>query len=209
MTEKEVHTARAEKYKLIRWVVGSVTLLIIIGVIYWFVTAPARMAGNITDQVKDAAGSMDTIRPVPAPKRTLGRASEAAYAMLEIYPEQEAETMNERAFWLANFRGSENRICEFTIDFGAGNVPVFIAADVKAHATEKNLGSEAGRLMRMVIRTPDQDLPLRSYYDEDAGNWKLRWRRLMGKPPVSDKLAGERAIDVLEAAAEKCATGPE
>ena len=204
MSDKEASKAKAEKYKLIRWAIAAVTLLIVAGGAYWVLSAPARLAGDIKDQVSDAAGGMDMVRPVPAPKRTLGKASEAAFEVLEAYPPQPPADMNARAFNLANFRGSENRICQFTLDFGAGDVPVFIAADIKAHATEKQLGSQAGRLIRMVIQTPGQDLPLRSYYDEEAGAWKLRWRRLMATPPVSDKLAGERAIDVLEAA-ERCA----
>ena len=63
---KETARARSEKYKLIRWGIAAVTVLIIVGVAYWVISAPAVKIGIGAPRRFDVAQSWVAARARPA-----------------------------------------------------------------------------------------------------------------------------------------------
>jgi len=213
--------ARIERHKTIRAVLWVVALLIVAAVlfgIYRFVTAPVRMAQNttqtITQQVEETATAVLTHRHIEVRQgRRFSRLSDRAHAVLVTLPETEAANWRERTFRLAHLRGSRNKVCRFIMDFGAGPVPVWTAADNADFETNRTLGGDAERQLRIVWETPDMILGVSvqfaaQYTDDDtAPHWELLWRRRDSfSKPLTDALISERTINALAAIPQECAT---
>lgn len=50
--------------------------------------------------------------------------------------------------------------------FGGDPLPVILAADNKAHTASKSLGSDKDRLIRLMLRAPDDDIVMLVEWDE-------------------------------------------
>ena len=55
-------------------------------------------------------------------------------------------------------------------------MPVYLAADNKAHQAAKAVGAKTDRLIRIVIVSPEQTLGLNTEYKPDDKKWGLSWR---------------------------------
>lgn len=202
-------------FNAVKWVAIAISLGFVFGIGwmgYKIISAPAKAAANatqaVTDAVKSSAGSVanstsDLINRLHIPSRNQAQTNalaETAFAKLNDMTSAPPETLKARTFWAANLRGHEGRVCQLSLDFGAGDVPILIAADNKTYAKSKSLGSKNNRLMRVIIRTQGDDLPLRVEWDEDASHWIMKWRSTTTKKPLEDDVAAERLHDILRGA---------
>lgn len=203
----------------IKWVAIAVVTLTFVGGaygIYKVVSAPAKAAANaagaVTDTVKSGAGKIkdsgaEVMNRLDIPTTNavaLNQAAEAAFKALSTMAATEPEGMKDRLYRRTNFSGHENRLCKLDVNFGAGPIPVALAADNEAYATAKALGSKDDRLIRMILTAGDDDIPLRTEWDAEAQNWVMRWKATTLKKEMRDVVAEERVMDVLGAAAENC-----
>lgn len=207
--------ARIERHKTIRMGLMFAALLIFAAIlfgVYRFVTAPVRVAQNttqtITRTVEETATAVLTRRHIEVREgRRFGRLADQAHAILVALPQTQPASLGERSFRLAHLRGSNGKVCRFTMDFGAGDVPVWAAADNRDFETNRELGGEGERQIRIIFETRDNILGLSAQYetDEDALGWALLWRRRdsMTKP-VSDAIMSERAMNALSQLNEEC-----
>ena len=200
-----------ERQKTIRaglWVAALLIVAAILFGVYRFVTAPVRVAqdttASITQSVDEVATQVLTVRHVKvAQGRRFARLSDAAHDTLVAFPASEPRDIAERAFRTANLRGSQNRVCNFTMDFGAGPVNVFAAADNDDFATNRAMGGEAERQVRLVFVTDSGALGLSAQYD--ANGWQLLWRRRnAARKPLTDDTAARRALDALARVPDEC-----
>ncbi len=203
----------------VKWTAIAVVTLTFAGggyAIYKAVSVPAKAVGNAVEGVSDAVisgsekvkeGSSEVLNrlviSVSDPAR-LNRLSEAAFESLSAMAVTEPEGIKDRLFRAKNFSGHEGRICDLSVDFGNGAIPVVIAADNEAYATSKALGSKNDRLIRMLLTAGDETIGLKTQWDTEAGGWALKWKATTLKKPVEDYVAHERVMDVLEAAAARC-----
>jgi len=179
---------------------------------YKIVSAPAKAAANATESVTEAVKSgaenvskstSNIIHRLTIPSSNQGRTntlSETAFSRLNNMAATPPDSLKARTFWAANLKGHDNRVCQLTIDFGGGEIPVLLAADNKAYAKSKSLGSKNNRLIRIMIRTEGDDLPLRVEWDESAAAWIMKWRATTTKKPLEDSVAAARLSDILTAA---------
>ncbi|WP_026942063.1 hypothetical protein [Hellea balneolensis] len=203
----------------IKWAAIAIVTLTFVGGaygIYKAVSAPAKAAadaaGAVTESVKSGAGkikdsSAEVINRLDIPssnQSVLNAAAEAAFDALTTMEASEPDGMKERLYRRTNFGGHENRICKFDADFGAGYIPIALAADNEAYATAKALGSKDDRLIRMIITAGEDDIALRTEWNSEAQIWVIRWKATTLKKEMSDALAEQRVIDVLGAARENC-----
>lgn len=215
MTEDLDKQARIERHKTIRMGLMFAALLIVTAIlfgVYRFVTTPVRVAQNttqtITRTVEETATAVLTRRHIEVREgRRFGRLADRAHATLVALPQTKPPTIRERSFRLAHLRGSDSKVCQFTMDFGAGPIPVWVAADNRDYETNRELGGEGERQIRIVFQTRDNILGLSAQYagDGDAPGWALLWRRRDSlTKPVSDIVMSERAMNALTRIPEDC-----
>ena len=203
----------------IKWVAIAVVTLTFAGGaygVYKLVSAPAKAvsnaAGAVTDSVKTGAGKIKDSGAgvmnrldIPSPNQSaLNTAAEAAFKSLSNMAITEPNGMKDRLYRRTNFGGNEGRVCKLDINFGAGKLPVTLAADNEAYATSKALGSNDNRLIRMIVTAGEDDIDLRTEWNADTQGWVMRWKATTVKKPVEDEVAAERILDVLNAAAKTC-----
>ena len=214
---KAAETA-SSAFNAVKWVAIAVTMGFIFSfswMAYKTVSAPVKAAANATETVTDAVkSSAATVSEntsnvlnrlvIPSPNQKLtNKLSETAFANLSGMAETPPEGLKARTFWAANLKGHENRVCQLSIDFGGGIVPILLAADNKAYAGAKALGSKKDRLIRIIIRAPRDDIPLRVEWDDENQNWIMKWRASTVKKSLEDPVAAERIGDIL-VGTEKC-----
>jgi len=203
----------------IKWVAIAVVTLTFAGggyMIYKAVTVPAKAvgdaAGAVTETVKSGAGkikdsSSDVLSRliIPVQNQTqFNAAAEAAFERLNTMAVSEPEGVKDRLFRAKNFSGHDGRICALTVDFGAGDLPVTLAADNEGYATSKALGSKNDRLIRMLLTAGDDTIGLRAEWDGELQGWVMKWKATTLKKPVEDSVAADRMLEVLGAAAAGC-----
>ncbi|MEP3891492.1 MAG: hypothetical protein ABJN69_13615 [Hellea sp.] len=203
----------------IKWVAIAVVTLTFAGggfAIYKAVSAPAKAIGNaagtVTESVKTGAGKIkdsgaDVINRLEIPtsdQAALNSLSEAAFKALTTMAATDPEGMKDRLYRRTHFGGHDGRICKLNITTQTLSIPVTLAADNESYATAKALGSNDNRLIRMVLTAGDDDVALRSEWDEEAKAWVMRWKATTMKKAVGDAVAQERLMDVLKAAAAGC-----
>ncbi len=202
-------------FSAIKWTAIAVSLGFIFGLGwmgYKIVSAPAKAAANATESVTEAVKSgAETVSQstsnilhrltIPSPNPALTNSlSETAFSRLNNMTAAPPDSLKTRTFWAANLKGHENRVCHLSLDFGGGGVPILLAADNKAYAKSKSLGSNNNRLIRVIIRAEGDDLPLRVEWDEDAAAWMMKWRATTTKKPLEDDVVAARLSDILTAA---------
>ncbi len=204
----EPTTDRTEMWKAVKWtMILLVALLVAVGVFkaWQIATAPARAVSEAAGSVKSGASAVLNRLDVPIIKqRRFDKVANRAFSVLNTLEEAPAEGVKARGFRLTNFRGAEDRVCEMSHDFGAGAVPVFVAADNAAHEAAKAVASDADRLIRIVIVSPEETLGLYVEFDEDSGHWGLGWRPSSIKKPYPDSWAEAPVTDILGRVAKFC-----
>ncbi len=199
---------RSEMWKALKWTaILLVFLLIAFGAFkaWQIATAPARVVGNATESVKSGATSILTRLEVPLQnQRRFDKAADAAFAHLNEMAETPPSSVKERGFRIANMRGARNRVCELSYDFGNGAVPVFLSADNAAHEAAKAVASNADRLIRIVVVSPEQTLGLNAEYLEDSKQWRLSWRPASVKKLYPDSWGEKPMTQILQAAPKGC-----
>ena len=203
-----------ERQKTLRAGLWLVALLLVLGALFFayrFVTAPVRIAQDTTESavetVQETATKVLSVRHVEvASGRRFARLADRAHDVLITHPVSAPDGIAERTFRAANLRGAQDRVCEFTLDFGAGPVEVFAAADNDGFATNRAMGGEAERQVRLVFVSEAGALGLNAQTGEDG--WALLWRRRnAASKPLDDATAAKRAMDALVQIAKAC--GPE
>lgn len=204
----EPKTDRTEMWKALKWVaILIVTLLVAAGAYkaWSVVTAPARVVSGAADSVKSGAGAVLNRLEVPIKKqRAFNRVASNAFSHLNELAETTPANVKARGFRLTNLRGSQNKVCEMSYDFGAGEVPVYLAADNAAHESAKAVASTADRLIRIVVVSPEETLGLNAEFDEAAGHWTLAWRTSSINKPHPDDWAERPVTSILRRALKAC-----
>jgi len=209
----EAKPDRTEMWKALKWtVILLLGLLVAIGFFkaWQIATAPARAVGNAADNVKSSASAVLNRLDVPiAKQRTFDRVATAAFSHLNDMPQKEPNGVKDRGFRMTNLRGAKNRVCAMSYDFGTGEVPIFLAADNAAHEAAKTVGSNADRLIRMVIVSPEETLGLNVEFAEDENQWTLGWRSSSINKPYPDAWAEKPITDVLKRVPKACVAASE
>lgn len=204
---------RTEMWKAIKWtMILLVCLVLAIGLYkaWQIATAPARVVGNAAGGVKSSAIAVMNRLDVPISKqRNYDKYAAAAFEHLNKLPQTQADNLKTRGFRMTNLRGAQGRVCEMTYDFGVGGVPVFLAADNKAHEAAKTIGSDADRLIRIIIVSPEETLGLNAEYDEAAGYWTLGWRSSSINKPYPDEWAEKPISNILKHVPKACVADTE
>jgi hypothetical protein len=218
-TAKTIAEGTGNAISMIKWVAIAIVSLVLFAsglAIYKMVTAPVKAVGKateaVTETVKSGASSMadgtsELINRLVVPTANqldLNELSEAAFEALSGLTETPPEGMKERLYWTANLAGNENRVCELSIAFGGEPIPVLIAADNKAYAAAKALGSKNDRLIRMVLRAPGDDVPFNVEWENETAQWVTKWRATTVKKPLEDVVADVRVRQVLSSAVSNC-----
>lgn len=206
-------------FSAIKWVAIAIVALVIFGggyAIYKVISVPTKAVGNavegMTEAVKSGSGkvaesSEDMVKRLLVPmsdQSAYDEAAERAFSSLSDMAVREPASMKERMSLAANFAGHEGRVCMFDLTVGEAVLPVTLAADNKAHAPSKALGSKNERLIRMVLIAGDKDIALRSEWDAEAQAWILKWKSTTLKKPIEDSVTEQRALEVLTSAASVC-----
>ena len=203
----------------IKWTAIAIVTIIIAGGAYGtykVVSAPVKAVGSateaVTDSVKSGADKLKESSSAVANRLNisvsqqskLNRVSDAAFSALSNMAATKPQNVKDRMSRVKNFPGSNDRVCAFNLDFGNGELPVTLAADNDAHASAKALGSKGSRMMRMIVEAGKDDLALSAVWDEAASKWTLKWKATTLKKTLNDKVAEQRALDVLSAAIQRC-----
>lgn len=203
---------RTEMWKALKWtMILLVALLVAIGVFkaYQIATAPARVVSDAAGSVKSGADAVLNRLDIPiAKQRGFDRAANRAFAVLNALEPSAPDGVKARGFRMANFRGADDQVCELSYDFGGGEVPVFMAADNSAHEAAKAVGSNADRLIRIVVVSPEETLGLNAEFDEASGHWELAWRPSSINKPYPDSWAETPMSNILRNAEKACRTSP-
>lgn len=203
---------RTEMWKALKWtMILLVALIVAVGCFkaWQIATAPARVVSDAAGSMKSGASAVLNRLDVPITKqRRFDKVASAAFSTLNTLNETSAEGVKARGFRMANFRGAQDRICEFTYDFGAGDVPVFVAADNAAHEAAKAVASDADRLIRIVIVSPEQTLGLNAEFNETSGHWDLGWRTSSINKPHPDSWVEGPMTDILGRVPKACRQTP-
>ncbi|MEM9600223.1 MAG: hypothetical protein AAF926_04300 [Pseudomonadota bacterium] len=223
MTDDLDKQARIERHKTIRaglWVVALLIIAAMLFGVYRFVTAPVRVAQDttqtLTRTVEETATAVLTRRHIAVQQgRKYSDLADKAHSVLVALPATKPAGLAERTFRLAHLRGSQNKVCRFTMDFGAGPVPVWTAADNADFEANRRLGGDAERQLRIVWDMEPNSLGVSVQYaaqydrNDAAPRWELLWRRRDSlNKPMTDALMGERTMNVLKAIPERCGTPP-
>lgn len=218
-TAKVIAEGTGNAISAIKWVAIAIVMLVLFGsavLVYKIISAPAKAVGNaskaVTESVKTGAssvkdGTADILNRLVIPtdnQAVLNASAEAAFVTLNTMSETMAEGMKEKIFQRANFSGSENKVCDLAISFGGEAIPILIAADNKAYAASKALGSDKNRLIKLMLRAPGDDIALQIEWDDDSSNWVSKWRATTVKKSLEDDIAANRIQDVLTVAARDC-----
>ena len=199
---------RTEMWRALKWTLILCVVLIVAISIFkaWQVaTAPARAVSGAAGSVKSSASAVINRLDVSISKqRRFDAAASKAFAVLNDMGETAPDGVKTRGFRLANFRGAQDRVCEMSYDFGSGPVPVFIAADNKAHEAAKAIASDADRLIRIVVVSPEETLGLNAEFDEDADKWGLKWRSTSINKPYPDSWAEGPMINIVSRVPKDC-----
>lgn len=202
----------------IKWVAIAIVALAVLGGgygIYKVVSAPARVVGNAAESVSDVAkagtdkvkgATSDVINRLVVPMTDQGKLdtfSERAFSVLTEMEESEPDGLKDRMF-RRKLGGHDGKVCEFGVDFGGGEIPVFIAADNEEYATSKALGAKDDRLMRMIIRLADDDIIFNTSWDSDSGKWIAKWKATTVKKPIEDAAAEKNILQILSLVSKKC-----
>jgi len=199
---------RTEMWKAVKWTM--ILLVALLGAVgaykAWTVaTAPARVVTDTAGSVKSGANAVLNRLDVPVSNQgRYNKLAAAAFSVLNDLDKTEPSDVKDRGFRMTNFRGAQNKICEMSYDFGAGDVPVFVAADNAAHAAAKSVASDADRLIRIVVVSPEETLGLKVIFDETSGNWGLSWRRRSLSKRHSDEWAEGPMTDILARVPKAC-----
>ena len=208
----EPKTDRTEMWKAVKWTaILFVALLVAVGAFkaWQAVTAPARVVSDAAGSMKSGASAVMNRLDVPITKqRRFDKAAHNAFSVLNNLNEVAAEGVKARGFRMANFRGAEDRVCELSYDFGSGVVPVFIAADNAAHEAAKTVASDADRLIRIVVVSPEETLGLNAEFDEASGDWGLGWRKSSINKPYPDSWAEGPMTEILARVPKACRQTP-
>ena len=199
---------RTEMWKAIKWtIILLVGLLVAIGLFkaWQIATAPARAVEDAAGSVKSSANAVMNRLDVPITKqRRFDKVSEKAFTVLNNLEATPSDGVKTRGFRMTNFRGAQDRVCELSYDFGAGAVPVFVAADNAVHEAAKAVASDADRLIRIVVVSPAETLGLNAEFDEENGSWGLSWRTSSINKPHSDDWAEGPIMDILARVPRAC-----
>jgi len=199
---------RTEMWKAVKWTM--ILLVALLGAVgaykAWTVaTAPARVVTDTAGSVKSGANAVLNRLDVPVSNQgRYNKLAAAAFSVLNDLDKTEPSDVKDRGFRMTNFRGAQNKICEMSYDFGAGDVPVFVAADNAAHAAAKSVASDADRLIRIVVVSPEETLGLKVIFDETSENWGLSWRRRSLSKRHSDEWAEGPMTDILARVPKAC-----
>ena len=208
MPEPKPKPDRTEMWKALKWVaILLVVLLVAAGAfkVWSAVSTPARVVSDAASNVKSGATSVLNRLDVPIRKqRSFDRAAAAAFAHLNELQGTEPDTVKARGFRMTNLRGAQNKICETSYDFGAGDVTVYLAADNAAHEAAKAVASTADRLIRIVIVSPEETLGLNAEFDESSGHWTLGWRTSSINKPHPDDWAERPVTNILKRVSKAC-----
>lgn len=199
---------RTEMWRALKWtLILCVALVAAVSLfkVWHIATAPARAVGTATETFKSGASAVFNRLDIPVKKsRNFDRAANAAFSHLNELPQTEPDTVKTRGFRMANLRGAQNRVCEMGYDFGAGDAPIFIAADNAAHEAAKAVGSQADRLIRIVVVSPEETLGLNVKYDEAAAHWTLQWRPSSINKTHPDSWAEAPMTEILRRVPQNC-----
>ena len=199
---------KTEMWRALKWtLILCVALVAAVSLfkVWHIATAPARAVGTATETFKSGASAVFNRLDIPVKKsRNFDRAANAAFSHLNELPQTEPDTVKTRGFRMANLRGAQNRVCEMGYDFGAGDVPIFIAADNAAHEAAKAVGSQADRLIRIVVVSPEETLGLNVKYDEAAAHWTLQWRPSSINKTHPDSWAEAPMTEILRRVPQNC-----
>lgn len=158
-----------------------------------------------TNAVKDSTSDLYSRLVIPTPDTVkFNTLSETAFEALNNMSASKPESMKDRMFRATNLGGNEGQVCRLDIDFGNGEVPVYLASDNEAYTTSKALGSKENRLIRMIIIAGKDDVSFNTSWDSETENWILKWKATTVKKPVTDELAASRAKALLTEAAKTC-----
>lgn len=203
---------RTEMWKALKWtLILLVALVVVVGIfkVWQIATAPARAVNEAAGSVKSSANAVLNRLDIPISKqRQYDKAANSAFVFLNDMEETEVEGVKARGFRLANFRGANDRICELSYDFGVGDVPVFVAADNSAHEAAKAIGSNADRLIRIVVVSPEETLGLNAEFKVDASHWELAWRPSSLSKPYPDEWAEAPITQILANIPKACRPTP-
>ncbi len=221
VADKVTNTAEVANnaFGALKWIAIAVTAVVVL-IIGWggynMVTKPVAAvsdaAGAVVETVSEGAGAikdgttsvLNRLQIATSDQSGLNRAAETAFPILFNMDATESDGMMESAFRTSNFMDSNGQVCKFSHDFGGGLLTVFAAADVDGHKTAASLGSKEDRLIRMVIRTENDDIMFNTQWDDTAEHWIMKWKRTTVSKPLSDKLAEARLINVLTAVPTNC-----
>lgn len=203
---------RTEMWKAVKWtMILLVVLIAAVGVYkaYQIATAPARVMSDAAGSMKSGASAVLNRLQVPiAKQRRFDAVANRAFTRLNTMEPVIAEGVKARGFRMANFRGAQDQVCELSYDFGTGEVPVFIAADNAAHEAAKAVASDADRLIRILIVSPEETLGLNAEFDQETQHWTLGWRPSSINKPYADSWAEGPMTDILGLAAKNCRVDP-
>jgi len=203
----------------IKWTAIAIVTIVIAGGaygVYKVVSAPVKAVGNATEavtesvktgaeKIKESGADVANRLIVPTTQTAkFNRLSETAFAAVSSMTVTKPDGVKDRIFRTKNFNGNAGRVCNFDFNFGNGELPVTIAADNEAYASSKALGSNNNRMMRMIIEAGKDDLALSVVWDGAAQAWALKWKATTLKKTVNDKVAEQRALEVLGAASQIC-----
>jgi hypothetical protein len=195
-------------WKALKWtIILLITLIVVLGAfkIWHVVTAPARVVSDATDSMKSSASAVMNRLDVPIEnQRRFDKFADMSFAHLNEMSELAPDGVKDRGFRMTNLRGAQNRVCETSYNFGNGEVPVFLSADNAAHEAAKSVGSDADRLIRIVVVSPEQTLGLNAEYDQDTKNWTLGWRPSSVNKPYPDAWAERPMTEILRKVPKAC-----
>lgn len=213
-------------FSAVKWIAIAATfgfILIIMLTIYKAISAPVKVvgeaagavgeaAGAVSESVKSGANSMkqstgemlNRLDVAITDQAEFNRLSEKAFAAVSQMEAREPNTLKQRVYWRASFSGHENKVCTLFKNFGADPIEVLLAADNKAYAAAKALGSKNDRHMRAILRAPGDDVPFNIEWDGALENWALKWKSTTVKKSLEDNISERRIIDVLESAVKDC-----
>ena len=199
---------RTEMWKAVKWtMILLVSLIAAVGVYKaWSVaTTPARVVGDAAGSVKSGTSAvLNRLDVQITNQKRFDKSAEAAFSTLSSMAEKPADGVKARGFRMTNLRGAQDKICEISYDFGAGAVPVFIAADNTAHEAAKAVASDADRLIRIVVVSPEATLGLKAEFDETSRNWGLAWRKRSINKQHSDAWAEPPMTEILRLVPKSC-----
>ena len=203
----------------IKWVCIALVVIVLAGVAYKaykVVTKPAEIAGdvaeNVSDVVKTGAGAvkdktnavLNRLDVPIANQKQFNALAESSFKTLTSMTETKPDGMKDRLFRRQNLPGHEGKVCVLSMNFGDGDLPIYVAADNKSYAKAKALGARKERLMRIVIRVEKDEIGFVLPWDEEVMGWTPKWKATTIKKPVGDDIAERRIIDVLTAANTGC-----